>query len=182
MKPGTMNILGILVLLVITATAAADEPNPAHYVGVKACGICHKKEDSGNQLAAWQAGPHAKAYETLGTAEAKAIAAKLGIDDPQQSGKCMKCHSTAYNFTESIATEKIKPEEGVSCESCHGPGRKYMMKSIMQDREKAIAAGLVHPPTQNCTRCHNEESPSFKGFDEKSYVERILHPNPKVKD
>jgi hypothetical protein len=150
-------------------------------VGPKTCGICHKKDETGNQLGKWQASPHAKAFESLGTPAAKEAAAKLGIDNPQTSGKCLKCHATAYNFTEEVATTKIKPEDGVTCESCHGPGKKYMSKSTMEDLEKSMANGLVHPATQSCQLCHNEESPTFKGFDEKTYVDKIAHPNPQKK-
>ena len=163
-----------------TAAFAADR-DASNYVGVKTCGICHKKDESGNQLAKWQESPHAKAFEALASDKAKEVAKAKGIDDPQKSGKCMKCHSTAYNWTEAPVTEKIKPEDGVTCESCHGPGKKYMAKSTMEDRDKAIAAGLIYPATQSCKLCHNEESPTFKPFDEKAMVEKIAHPDPKVK-
>jgi hypothetical protein len=177
-------ISAITVAAVLLGSAwmtKAAERDPANLVGSRACGICHKKDEDGNQLAKWQASPHAKAFETLGTPEAKEAAKKLGIDDPQKSGKCLKCHSTAYNFTEEVKTDKIKVEEGVSCESCHGPGKKYMPKAIMESREKSIAAGMIHPSTESCKRCHNAESPTFKGFDEKTYVEKVDHPNPKKK-
>jgi hypothetical protein len=174
-------LTSLISLGIATATVTANPPDPANYIGAKMCGVCHKADATGNQLAKWQASPHAKAYETLGTPAAKEIAQKLGIDDPQKSGKCLKCHSTAYNFTELVATEKIKVEEGVSCESCHGPGKKYMPKAIMEDREKSIANGLIYPATKTCTLCHNSESPTFKGFDEKAFVEKIAHPNPKAK-
>ena len=177
----TFFFLSASVVLLLAVAAGAAERDPANYVGVKTCGICHKKEESGNQFAKWQASPHAKTFEVLGTQAAKDTAKKLGIDDPQTSGKCLKCHSTAYNFTETVATEKIKPEDGVVCESCHGPGKKFMLKSVMEDRDKAIAAGLVYPASQSCTLCHNEQSPNFKGFDEKTYFEKIAHPDPKVK-
>ena len=173
--------LTIAASLLLASAAFADGRDPANYVGAKTCGICHKKDETGNQMAKWQASPHAKAFETLGTPAAKEVAKKQGIDDPQKSGKCLKCHSTAYNFTESVATEKIKPEDGVTCESCHGPGKKYMAKSTMEDLEKAKAAGLVYPATESCKLCHNDQSPTFKSFDEKAMVEKIAHPDPKVK-
>jgi hypothetical protein len=173
-------VLCALCAFVANAARATDR-DAANYVGSKSCGICHKKAETGDQLGKWKESPHAKAFEKLGTPEAKEAAAKLGIDAPQKSGKCLKCHSTAYNFTETIATEKIKPEEGVSCESCHGPGKKYMAKSTMEDRAKAIGGGLVYPATESCKLCHNGESPTFTGFDEKTYAEKIAHPNPNVK-
>jgi hypothetical protein len=184
-------IAAAVVLIPITSTAA--ERDPANYVGVKTCGICHKSEESGNALAKWQASPHAKAFELLGTPEAKAAGAKVGVDNPQTSGKCLKCHSTAYNFTETVATEKIKPEDGVVCESCHGPGKKYMPKSIMEDRAKAIEAGLVYPASKSCEMCHNDQNPTWKpdlyttkdgkkvGFDFEQAFAKIAHPDPKVK-
>ena len=181
MRIGISSCLGLVLVTAVTGTSFGDGRDAANYVGVKTCGICYKKEDSGNQLGVWEKSPHAKAFETLGTPAAKEAGKKAGIDDPQKSGKCLKCHSTAYNFTESVATEKIKPEDGVTCESCHGPGKKYMAKSTMEDRAKAIEAGLVYPATKSCTLCHNSESPMFKGFDEKTYVEKIAHPDPKVK-
>lgn len=173
--------LSLAAVLSIPLTSTAAERNAADYVGVKTCGICHKSEADGNALAKWQAGPHAKAFQTLGTPEAKEVGKKAGVDDPQKSGKCLKCHSTAYNFTETVATDKIKVEEGISCESCHGPGKKYMAKTTMEDRAKSIAAGMIYPATESCKLCHNEQSPNYKPFDEKAMVAKIAHPDPKVK-
>jgi len=177
----------------LTVAMAAEERNAANYVGTKMCGVCHKKEDSGNQLGKWQESPHAKAFERLATTEAKEVAKKLGVENPQTSAKCLKCHSTTYNFTEACATEKIKPEEGVTCESCHGPGKDYMKKSVMENRKDAIAGGMTYPATKSCAQCHNEQSPTWKadryttkdgkkvGFDAELAYQKIKHPNPKVK-
>lgn len=173
--------LSLVAAVLTSVTSVAAERDAANYAGVKACGICNKKDDSGNQLGVWEKSPHAKAFQTLGTDKAKEAGKKAGVEDPQKSGKCLKCHSTAYNFTEAVATEKIKVEDGVTCESCHGPGKKYMAKSTMEDREKAIAAGLIHPATQSCKLCHNEQSPTWTSFNEEEMVKKIAHPDPKVK-
>ena len=163
------------------------------YAGVKTCGMCHRKDDSGNQLAKWQASPHAKAFEALGTPEAKAAGAKVGVDNPQASGKCLKCHATAYNWTETVQTDKLTPEDGVTCESCHGPGKNYKSKTVMENRDEAIKNGMVYPATKSCTQCHNDKSPSWNperyttkdgkkvGFDVDQAYEKIKHPNPNVK-
>lgn len=185
--------ISLTIAAAISPALFANESDPANYIGTKACGICHKKDETGNQLAKWQAGPHAKAFETLASAESKAIATKMGIDDPQKSGKCLSCHATAYHFGEEVKTAKIKVEEGVSCESCHGPGKKYMAKTTMEDRQKAIAAGMIHPATQQCVMCHNEKSPTWNperyttkdgkktGFDLEQAAAKTAHPNPQAK-
>lgn len=153
---------------------------PAHeFIGAKKCSLCHKKPEEGEQFRIWQESKHAKAFETLGTSAAKEAAAKLGISDPQTSGKCLKCHSTAYWFGETIVSDAIPVEEGVSCESCHGPGKDYMKKSIMEDKNAAIENGLMMPDQNTCVKCHNPESPSYKSFDFNARSEEIKHPKPK---
>jgi hypothetical protein len=181
MRTGFKISLVLAVAALVVFNARADSRDAANYAGTKTCGICHKKEDSGNQFGVWEKSPHAKAFETLGTPAAKEIGKKAAIDDPQTSGKCLKCHSTAYNFTESVATEKIKPEDGVGCESCHGPGKKFMAKATMEDRTKAVAAGLIYPADQSCELCHNDQSPTWKGFNKEEMLKKIAHPDPKVK-
>ena len=71
----------------------------------------------------------------------------------------------------------LKVEEGVSCESCHGPGSKYFPNAIMKNSEKSMEKGLILPIEEVCTMCHNEESPHFKGFNFEEYVKKIAHPN-----
>ena len=174
-----------LGMIALAGLALAVERDATNYVGVKTCAICHRnimtEEDNGNQMGEWEVGPHARAFAILGSPAAKTIGKKLGVADPRKSGKCLKCHSTAYNFTETIATEEIQPEDGVVCESCHGPGKKYIGKGIMTDKAKAVEAGLIAPATQTCKLCHNEESPTFKGFNEAASAKEIAHSDPKLR-
>ena len=79
--------------------------------------------------------------------------------------KCVKCHSTAANIK----------AEGVSCESCHGPGSIYKSSVIMKDKIKSKASGLIMPTKEVCIKCHNSESPKFKGFDYDKYKAMIAH-------
>jgi hypothetical protein len=184
-------IYSIALGIAFAFTAAAQDGDPAKLVSIKKCAMCHKKDDKGNQYAKWQSMGHSKAYERLATEEAKAVAAKLGIDDPQSSGKCLKCHSTAYFFTEEPQTAEVTVENGVSCQSCHGPGADYKKKSVMENREEAIANGMVYPAKEkSCTRCHNDTSPTWKadrytlpsgektGFDVNQAYEKIKHERP----
>ncbi len=152
------------------------------FIGVDRCKTCHRKEEDGEQFGIWEKSAHAKAYATLATDEAKAIAAKKGISNPQESGECLKCHVTAYGVPAERLGAKYTIEAGVGCESCHGAGGDYYKKSTME----AISAGeidgatvgLVVPTKETCTTCHNEKSPTFKPFNYEERLAKIAHPIP----
>ncbi len=167
-------ILFALFILSVSFSAMAQLPH--EFIGASKCAICHKTPKQGEQFGIWQQSAHAKAFDVLGTPEAKEQAAKMGVEDPQKSGKCLKCHSTAYGFTEEKVSQTIKLEEGVSCESCHGAGKDYMKMSVMKNKDAAVAAGLQIPDEATCRKCHNENSPTFKPFDFKERWEKIKHP------
>ena len=160
--------------------ANAEEATPAaQYVGGETCAkICHKSAKQGTQLKIWQASAHAKAFETLGTPEAKKIAAEKGIADPQKADACLKCHVTAPGVSDDLKGAKFANDEGVGCERCHGPGSLYKKRSVMKDREKAVANGLLIPDEKTCLGCHNEESPTYKAFNYEEFLKKIAHPKP----
>ena len=136
MKMSTWIKSVVLIAGCVSLTAFSQSEDPSKLIGTKKCAMCHKKDATGNQYGKWQEASHSKAFEVLATEEAKAVATKLGIDDPQTSGACLKCHSTAYYFTEELMSEAVALQDGVSCESCHGPGADYKKKTIMQSREE----------------------------------------------
>lgn len=150
---------------------------PEHqYVGVKKCKICHNnKKLGGEEYKIWVESKHAKAYETLGTEEAKKIAKEKGIENPQEDGRCLKCHTIAYGVDKKWIGDDVTKEEGVSCEACHGPGGDYKDKETMKDKQKAIEKGLIIPNEVTCKSCHNEESPSYKEFKYDEFTEKIKH-------
>lgn len=162
------------------APAAAE--GVGKYVGVAKCKLCHKKAEDGDQYDQWLKTDHAKAFATLASEKAKTEAAKQGIADPQKEPKCLKCHATAAGAAD-LTTEKITMEEGVSCESCHGPGSGYYKKKTMEDLAAgtvdAKSVGLVKPTEAVCKTCHTPEGNSFyKEFVFAEYVKKIAHPIP----
>lgn len=150
-------------------------------VGTPKCKACHKKK-TGDQWKIWSESAHAGAFETLASEESRKIAAEKGLGDPQSEEACLKCHVTrAIIGDDAVVAEKGKysDSEGVGCEACHGPGSDYKPKKIMNDPEAARAAGLIMITTADgCTQCHNEESPTFKGFDFEERMAEIAHPVP----
>jgi hypothetical protein len=161
------------------AQEAKEEAKP-ELIGSGKCKICHKSEKSGNQYGIWEASKHAQAYTVLGSDEAKAIAKKKDIADPQKAPQCLKCHTAIDFLDEGVkAMDSYSMEEGVGCETCHGPGSEYKSMSVMKDKEKAIAAGLqLHGP-DFCVKCHNENSPTYKAFNYEEAWKKIAHPVPK---
>ena len=161
-----------------------EEAKPAHaFVGTDGCKLCHKSEAKGDQYGKWAASPHAKAFETLGTDEAKKLAAEKGVKgNPQEAAECLGCHVTAYGVDAKLVGPKLTKEEGVGCESCHGAGADYKAMKTMKDLDAAKAAGLVMPTEETCKGCHNEKSPTWKGeFDFAKMYAKIAHPNPQNK-
>ncbi len=154
-----------------------DAPEHA-FVGAEKCKMCHSSAKKGAQYTKWKEARHSKAYETLASDKAKEAAATKGIEDPQNAPECLRCHVTGYGAPEELLTGKYKIEDGVGCESCHGPGADYLKMSIMKDREKSIEAGLVIPDAATCTGCHNEDSPFFEGFDFDTFYAKIAHERP----
>jgi hypothetical protein len=167
-------IVAVCLVAVFSSSAAAEH----NYVGVKACKMCHMAPAKGAQFKAWEASKHSKAYETLASDEAKEAASAKGIDNPQQSAECLKCHVTGYGSDASMFEATYAQEDGVGCESCHGAGKDYKNVKIMKDVEEAKANGLIIPTEATCKKCHNEESPTFEGFNFEEMWAKIAHPKP----
>ncbi|NOX85975.1 MAG: cytochrome C554 [Chlorobi bacterium] len=134
------------------------------YIGAKKCKMCHNKPTTGAQYKIWSESKHAKAMDAL-------------KGDEKTDPKCIKCHATAGSVDPDLLAG-LTMEEGVSCESCHGPGSAYKSNTIMKDKKKAIANGLIIPDEKVCLKCHNDESPNFKGFNYDEYFKKIAHPIP----
>jgi hypothetical protein len=152
------------------------------YVGVKKCKTCHKKAKDGEQYKIWSEGPHAKAMKTLSSEKALKFAKENGIADPAKEPKCLKCHSTAGATDIKLHEKTLTIEEGVSCESCHGPGSEYKKKKTMKNHELSLKNGLIIPNEKTCITCHTEEGNAFfKPFDFEKRVKKIAHPIPSKK-
>lgn len=176
-------LLATLVLFVFAIGAfATDKKEEYSYIGAAKCKMCHKSEKSGKQYTIWSEGPHAKAFETLASEHSMKIGKEMGIEDPQKSEKCLKCHAPSHAVKAELKGPKWDITEGVSCEDCHGPGSAYqkmsVMKAITAGEAKAEDYGLWLPNEEMCLKCHNEESPTYKPFKFEERVKKIAHPIP----
>jgi len=172
---------GLAMAVGLAQSAGAE----AKYVGVAKCKSCHKKELIGDQYGAWEKSSHRSAMESLKTDQAKKIATDMGISGaPSEAAECTRCHSTAAAVkAPQLAAKPLKVEDGVQCESCHGPGSDYRKKKVMSDHAASVAAGMLEAGKSEatCTACHNAESPTFDaaaGFNFEERKKKIAHPIP----
>jgi hypothetical protein len=108
-----------------------------HYIGVKKCALCHKKDGT---APSWEKTAHADAWANVDTLE---------LADEEKE-VCKDCHATGV-------TEDGDFLANVQCEACHGPGSEYKSMKIMKDVELAMKNGLIIPDEETCLNCHDKE-------------------------
>jgi Cytochrome c554 and c-prime len=141
------------------------------YVGWKSCQKCHFA-----QMKAWKKSPLSRALDALKPTvadDAVRFDAKqrAGLDparDYSTDKTCLECHTTGYG--EGGGYPAAPEVMGcVSCESCHGPGARYVahkLEIVEKDKdakipvEQLVALGLVIPDASVCARCHNDRNPT----------------------
>ena len=175
-------VLSVMTVLFLTVNNYAQDNQKFKYTGSKKCKMCHSNPKSGAQFKQWETTRHAKAYETLASEAAKKIAGEKGIADPQKDGQCLKCHVTGYGVDAAMLDKGYAIEEGIGCESCHGAGEGYWKKKDMEEISNGtvdgITLGLVTPGEALCKNCHNEGSPTFKGFNFEEMYKQVNHQIP----
>lgn len=177
-KLSLLVLVAFLGVLALSWASAVAEDGPA-IIGVDKCKICHKKDKKGNQYKVWLDSKHAGAFATLASEASLALAKEMGIEDPQKDEGCLYCHTTKGFLKAPLDPKgKYTDAEGVGCEACHGAGSEYKSMKVMKDREASIAAGLNVEGEATCLKCHNEKSPTFKGFDYAARWEEVAHPYP----
>jgi len=177
---------GLLAAAMMAPNSPAPTVKANKYIGAKKCKNCHSSEEGGDAYGHWEKSKHHLAFETLGTDEAKASAAKKGVaGNPQEAPECLKCHVTAYGEDEKM-TKSLKAEDGIECETCHGPGGDHMkarMTAAANEDTSPPAPGemISNPGAATCVKCHNEESPNYKPFCYKEFLTKIRHLDPRKK-
>ncbi len=158
---------GLITLHIFGMPAHAAQDRDAKKIeGPNACVECHKKEGE-----IWKKSHHHATFRNMPRSrEARTIAKKMNIKRMKASELCLGCH-----FTSQQAKRNAKAIAGISCESCHGPGRDYIKvhaefsgKKNKESETKSEAdrrwktsekAGLIRPGAlyklaKNCYSCH----------------------------
>ena len=147
----------------------ADDPL---HLGAATCAssLCHGSVQpfadspiARNEYIIWQSdryeNMHAKAFRKLQTSEAESIARKLGLESADSAPECLTCH--ADHVPMELQGHRFQLDDGVTCESCHGPAEGYIDSHVDtgQSRAALIEQGLY--PTWEpearaslCLSCH----------------------------
>ncbi len=106
-------------------------------VGAAACASCHKAEHK-----SWKKDPHAGAMAALSEPDRARV-------------ECVTCHATATASGIPPKTlDGYRVDEGVSCESCHGPGGDHV---AAPSKDNIVGLGESCPECvieSICTSCH----------------------------
>jgi hypothetical protein len=115
--------IGIALSLLAVSSPAQDKYQT---IGMSSCGTDKGEKCHGNEYGNWYKNdPHKATLDMLADDQAKSdtYAEKMGIGAANlYKGKslCMSCHGTVVT-----GKENQEAEDGVSCESCHGPASGY---------------------------------------------------------
>jgi len=139
-------------------TIRGQRTSAPRYVGSKVCMGCHSGADQGQQDVQWMRSRHAHAYWRLGS-DWSLFLARLrphyqDLEDPIADDRCLLCHVTGAQDPDALFETSYRPQEGIGCEACHGPGSKYATADVMAKREAFLANGGRIPDAETCRTCH----------------------------
>ncbi|MGH8101898.1 MAG: multiheme c-type cytochrome [Chthoniobacterales bacterium] len=161
--------LAIPLLVGVSAISAKEvtqsRENGSEFVGAIGCrsSSCHggagpKRE----QYTIWSRQDfHAKAFAILTDARSARIAETIGGGDAPNNARCTICHSPFRSVAPTRLASTAHPDEGVSCESCHGAAGAWLRGHTRPDWTYAmrVSAGMrdlrsLYVRANTCVACH----------------------------
>lgn len=144
----------------------------ANYLGTKRCRMCHTAQHKSLLHSAKKS-----SWGVLKPGVAVEIKTESGLDptvDYSTNAECLPCHSVGFGHEggyvvpdpqDARSIRRAAQREGVGCESCHGPGSRFV--NVMADIDdtgrmykprELHTAGLRRMDAQICAQCHNERA------------------------
>ena len=162
-------VVGFLTLF-LAISAFAKEPRQTHeegaqFVGAIGCrsSSCHGGAgDKRSQYITWsQKDFHNKAFVILTDARSARIAEAVGGGEVSANARCTVCHSPLQSVSQTRLATTARPDEGVSCETCHGAAGPWLRGHTRSDWTYAmrISAGMhdlksLYVRANTCVACH----------------------------
>lgn len=181
--------LFFVIILLATSVSLATEPsgvNPPtsienQYVGAIVCKNCHGPTTENDPFTVWSVSKHSRTFVQLGTGyiemidpEAKGFvpegfggsivkeARRLGVDTD-----CLDCHATANNRSDENKAETFHVEDGVQCETCHGPGGAHvawMEQTDISEGQRPHSSKMRQSTLESCSQACHREKPTHSPF------------------
>ena len=111
---------------------------------------------------------HTKAHTVLLNARSQRIADGLGVSPAETSARCTVCHAPFQSVAPSRLGPDAHPEEGVSCESCHGAASSWLRGHTRKDwtYNTRVGAGMrdlrsLYVRATACAACHQVLEPAL---------------------
>jgi hypothetical protein len=108
--------------------------------------------------------PHSRSYATLYSSRSAEIARKLGLTNAYEARECTSCHTNDLTADQLTKAHRHTIQDGVSCESCHGPAEKWLAahtrlewRSLSADEKAEYAfhdTADLSTRAQACAACH----------------------------
>jgi Cytochrome c554 and c-prime len=166
-------ILALSVALILPA----KEPRPIQenggtFIGSVGCksSSCHGGAGpKRSQYFTWsQKDYHTKAFTILLSARSQRIAESLGAGPAEANARCTVCHSPFQSVAPSRLGPDAHPDEGVSCESCHGAASGWLRGHTRKDwtYNTRVGAGMrdlrsLYVRATACAACHQYLEPAL---------------------
>jgi hypothetical protein len=191
-RNGDANLAGVslraasicILVLAIAPVLGAKEPRQIQesggmFIGSVGCksSSCHGGAgEKRSQYFTWsQKDYHTKAYAILLNARSERIAEGLGINvvggnvpAAATSARCTVCHAPFQSVAANRLSPGAHPDEGVSCESCHGAAGGWLRGHTRKDwtYNTRVGAGLrdlrsLYVRATACAACHQNLEPQI---------------------
>ena len=158
-------IILLPAVLAVATEVKQTRDGDAKFVGAIGCksSSCHGGAgEKRSQYITWsQKDYHTRAYTILLDARSSRIAEAVGIHEAQSSSRCTVCHSPFQSVSQSRLEPTAHPDEGVSCESCHGAAEPWLRGHTRTDWTYAtrVSAGMhdlrnLYVRANACVACH----------------------------
>ena len=166
-----------IVLILCSCTVVAKDARQRQetggaFVGFIGCksSSCHGGAgEKRSQYITWSRQDfHARAYAVLINSRSARIAETLGLAEAQTSARCTVCHSPLQSVAQARLAPMAHPDEGVSCESCHGAAGSWLRGHTRTDwnYNTRVAAGMrdlrsLYVRANACVACHQNLAPEL---------------------
>jgi hypothetical protein len=163
--------------------AAQESPKPeqAHpvisggpkFIGATSCSssLCHGGgSEARDAFTIWnKSDPHKHSFADLAGPRAARIAQGLELAAGPGSTRCTVCHAPLWTVPEErLASTVDAKQEGVSCESCHGPAQNWLRSHTRRDFTHAdnVETGVrdlnsLYVRANTCVACHQVLDPEL---------------------